>query len=348
MTKKYTIRDIAEMAGVSKGTVDRVIHNRGKVSETALKKVTEILDDIDFKPNLIAKNLKNNKVYHICVLFPDPEKDPYWYACLIGVNNVITELGMFGINIETVFFEPTNTKSFLEANLAIQKTNPDAVLLAPLFFREAVFVIQEYEALGIMVSTFNNNIESEVVKSFIGQDLYKSGRVGAKLLQSTSNEGDLAILHIDEKYKNAVFMQEKEKGFRSFFNELSEFNHNVFTCKLKHKDFENILTSFIKETPKLTGIFVTTSKAYQVADFLVKNNYKKIALVGYDLLNENVAHLKNGTIDFLIHQNPKQQVYFGLKFLVEHFLFEKEIPNQLLLPIDIINSENVTPFMRDQ
>ena len=60
MLKKYTIRDIANLAGVSKGTVDRVLHHRGKVSETALKKVNDILDKIDFKPNLIAKNLKNN------------------------------------------------------------------------------------------------------------------------------------------------------------------------------------------------------------------------------------------------------------------------------------------------
>ena len=38
MNKKYTIKDIAQMAGVSKGTVDRVLHKRGKVSEDALKK----------------------------------------------------------------------------------------------------------------------------------------------------------------------------------------------------------------------------------------------------------------------------------------------------------------------
>lgn len=346
MFKKYTIRDIAEMAGVSKGTVDRVIHKRGKVSEAALKKVNEILNEIDFKPNLIAKNLKNNKVYHICVLLPDPEKDPYWDTCIAGINDVITELGVFGVNIETVFFDPANTKSFLDANLTIQDASPDAVLLVPLFFKEAGIVLQNYGALGIPVSTFNNTIESTAVKSFIGQDLYQSGRVAAKLLHSIIDEGDVAILHIDEKYKNAVFMQEKEKGFKSYFEELPNFNYNVLKCKLKHPDFKSVLTSFLKEHPQLVGIFVTTSKTYQVAEIIQDKRYKKMALVGYDLLNENVSYLKKGTIDFLIHQNPRQQAYFGLKVLVEHFLFEKEIPNQMLLPIDIVNSENVTPFMR--
>ncbi|MFV9552439.1 LacI family DNA-binding transcriptional regulator [Algibacter sp. PT7-4] len=340
MTKKYTIRDIAKMAGVSKGTVDRVIHKRGKVSEKALQKVTEVLEKIDYQPNVIAKNLKNNKIYNIYVLLPDPVKDPYWIPCTKGINNVILELGHFGVNITTTFFDPINPKSFLKANITIQNEMPDAVLLAPLFFKEANIVLAEYERLGIIVSTFNNDIESIGVKSFIGQDLFQSGRVAAKLLHSIGSNGDLAVINIEEQYENAIFMQEKEKGFKSYFSTKQNFNSNILLCNIKYSDFENVLTNFIKENPKLSGIFVTTSKAYLVAEIIKNINHKKINLVGYDLINENIKYLKEEVIDFLIHQNPMQQAYFGLKFLVEHFIFEKEIPNQLLLPLDIINSEN--------
>lgn len=62
MTKKnYTIKDIAKMAGVSKGTVDRVLHKRGKVSESADAKVKRVLNEIDFQPNPIARNLKKEQ-----------------------------------------------------------------------------------------------------------------------------------------------------------------------------------------------------------------------------------------------------------------------------------------------
>lgn len=60
-----------------------------------------------------------------------------------------------------------------------------------------------------------------------------------------------------------------------------------------------------------------------------------------------MAFLKAGTIDFLINQHPKQQTYLGLKLLVEYFLFDKDIPTQLLLPIDIINSENIAHATSD-
>ena len=54
---KIRIKDIAEQAGVSVGTVDRVLHNRPNVSEIARKKVEEVLDSINYKPNMYASAL---------------------------------------------------------------------------------------------------------------------------------------------------------------------------------------------------------------------------------------------------------------------------------------------------
>ena len=48
MGKTYRIKDIAELSGVSTGTVDRILHNRGKVSEEAQKKVEKVLKEIDY------------------------------------------------------------------------------------------------------------------------------------------------------------------------------------------------------------------------------------------------------------------------------------------------------------
>ena len=52
--QNYTIKDIARMAGVSAGTVDRVLHNRGDVSEKSKEKVQKVLDEINYQPNVFA------------------------------------------------------------------------------------------------------------------------------------------------------------------------------------------------------------------------------------------------------------------------------------------------------
>ena len=345
MEKIYTIKDIATLAKVSKGTVDRVLHKRGKVSQVALDKVNAVLDSIDYQPNLIARNLKNSKIYRICVLLPDPKYDPYWQPCAEGITEAKNEFKSFNIAVQIFYFNPKSTSSFLETNEALLKTPPDAVLLVPLFYKEALSVIENYNSLGIISSTFNNQLQSSARKSFVGQDLFQSGRVAARLLDLLIQKGLVVIIHIDEKYKNAVHMQEKEKGFRNYFSELGGDKFEILTCKLKHPQFDNKLTDFLNMNSNLSGIFVTTSKAYQVAEITSKIKDKKIALVGYDLLENNINYLNSGTIDFLIHQNPKRQAYLGITSLIEHFIFDKEIPTEQLLPIDIVTTENAKNYM---
>jgi LacI family transcriptional regulator len=85
-SKSIRIKDIAQLAGVSVGTVDRVLHNRGRVSEDALTKVMGVLDQIDYKPNLIARTLGANKTYRIAALMPDPKQDPYWAYSRSGLT----------------------------------------------------------------------------------------------------------------------------------------------------------------------------------------------------------------------------------------------------------------------
>lgn len=345
MERNYTIKDIAELAKVSKGTVDRVLHKRGKVSQIALDKVNAILNQIEYKPNLIARNLKNTKIYRICVLLPNPKNDSYWQPCIEGIIDAKNEFKSFNIAVETYFFDPTSTSSFLETNEALLKTSPSAILLVPLFYKESLSVIENYNSLGIISSTFNNHLQSSSIKSFVGQDLFQSGKVAARLLDLLLQKGTIVIIHIDENYKNAIHMQEKEKGFRNYFSDLKSQKFEILTCKLKHPQFTVKFNDFLNSNPNLAGIFVTTSKAYQVAEITSTIKDKKIAIVGYDLLETNIEYLNRNAIDFLIHQNPKRQAYLGITNLIEYFIFDKEIPKEILLPIDIINTENAKNYM---
>lgn len=73
MDKEFSnirIVDIAKMAGVSVGTVDRVIHNRGRVSEENRKKVQTILEMVHYQPNLMARSLASKKQYHFVAITP--------------------------------------------------------------------------------------------------------------------------------------------------------------------------------------------------------------------------------------------------------------------------------------
>ncbi len=347
--KKYTIKDIAALAGVSKGTVDRVLHKRGKVSKKALDAINNILKKIDYQPNLIARNLKINKTYHICALIPDPNEDPYWQYCVDGINDAVAEFKPLGVFIQTFYFSPNNPKSFLDVNETILELSPDAVLLTPIFYKETLKILDKYSAINSIISTFNNPINSTLVTGFVGQNLYNSGRVAARLMNMvTPDTSEILIIHFDEILNNALHMQEKEKGFRSYFSDLDSSKYKITTYKIKELDFEEKLFNLIAKTSKVAGVFVTTSKTFKVARTLQKYKATNIKLIGYDLLDKNIHFLNEGIIHFLINQNPKGQTYFSIQNLVDHFLFNKDIPNQKLLSIDIVNSENLSSYITSQ
>ena len=92
MKKNYRIKDIAELSGVSTGTVDRILHKRGKVSTEAREKVEKVLKEIDYHPNLIARSLALKKQYNIIVLTPVVHNGEYWDQLCSGIEAAEKEL----------------------------------------------------------------------------------------------------------------------------------------------------------------------------------------------------------------------------------------------------------------
>src|SRR5688572_7987855 len=106
------IKDIAKLVGVSVGTVDRVIHNRGEVSQESYKKIMAVLEKTGYTPNLIARTLGSNKTYRIAALVPDPQQDEYWALSTAGIDQAIEEWRQYGVHIEPFYFDLYNKESF--------------------------------------------------------------------------------------------------------------------------------------------------------------------------------------------------------------------------------------------
>ena len=70
MKERIRIKDIAIRAGVSVGTVDRVLHDRPNVSKQARTKVEKALKEVNYQPNMYASALAYNKAYTFYCLLP--------------------------------------------------------------------------------------------------------------------------------------------------------------------------------------------------------------------------------------------------------------------------------------
>ncbi len=350
-SKSVRIKDIAQLSGVSVGTVDRVLHNRGKVSEDALKKVLSVLDQIDYKPNVIARTLGSNKTYRIAALVPNPEQDPYWAFSKAGIDQAHAEWLKYGVSVVPYFFNLYDKDSFNAVAEAVAEYHPDGILIAPIFYHESLPYFNRFQELGIPCVLFNTEIEQVGSLSFIGQDLYQSGRVGGELMDLSlqGESGSVAVLHLNEDLGNSVHLGEKERGFREYFEKAKYRRFEVKTLNVYNPPnsmFEDQLAHFLKD-PSIRGIFVSTSKAtYLIAAYLERNKRTDIKLIGYDMLEENIRYMKHGVINFLINQNPKRQAFLGVQHLVSHLILKKNPPDRDLLPLEIISPENIHSYLK--
>ena len=97
-----TIKDLAESTGVSRGTVDRVLHNRGRVAPEVKELVLAKAKQLGYQPNRAGKMLAARKQPHkIGVILPS-EGNPFFADVIRGMNDADEEYEEFGFSIEII------------------------------------------------------------------------------------------------------------------------------------------------------------------------------------------------------------------------------------------------------
>lgn len=92
--KNLTINDIAEELGVSKTTVSRAISGKGRIGAETRKKVLAYIEKHNYRPNVIAKGLAQNKTFNLGLVLPGDYNIvelPFFQNCMIGICKMASD-----------------------------------------------------------------------------------------------------------------------------------------------------------------------------------------------------------------------------------------------------------------
>jgi len=302
---------------------------------------------MEYQPNILASTLASKKTFSFALLFPEPiSPEAYWNKPMIGVRKAFQEIQQYGININIHLFKQSDPQTFkIEAD-QILKDNPEGVVLAPFFSRESKEFILELKKRNIPYIFIDSNIKDSDKISYIGQDSFQSGMLAAKLLDySIPENSSILILHFAKQLDNMNHLVQREKGFYEYFQSVNQNEkRNLIILEIPDPN-DPIATDKIKTTilskPEIKGIFVTNSQVYYLGRILEQFELTGIRVIGHDLINENIAFLKKGIVDFLICQRPEEQGYRAIISLFEYLILKKEVNNENYTSIDIITKENL-------
>ncbi len=339
------IVDVARMAGVSAGTVDRVIHNRGKVSEEKLRKIREVLASVDYQPNLVARSLASCRERRLAVIIPAYREGDYWADVDAGIARAQVGAERFNVRLHRFFFDQYDQATFVRTLMRVRDEHFDGVLLATLFSESVAEYTRELDLLGVPYVFVDSNIPGCNRLAYFGTSSFDAGVVAARLLvDRIPLDADIAvgsIVHRGDGGSNQCRC--REAGFRAYL-EQAGFRGELLAVSLRLDDEacnERTLDDLFAEHPRIAGAVTFNSTCYILANYLRRSGRCDVRLVGYDVIRRNREMLEAGAVTALVAQRPAAQGFHGVMALCDMLVSGSRGPSDNLMPIDIVLKENV-------
>lgn len=337
-----TIQDIAEAAGVSRGTVDRALNDRGRINPEVARHIQDIAKELGYVPR--RKKNGNDKKHIKIGVVTQLSKASFMIQVRKGIEDARRELADRDVEL---ILEECMTVDEIEQLKAIDKLSEQDVLGIAVMPVECNAVRQRINSLveeaDIPVVTFNSDIVGTKRSCFVGLDNKRSGQTAAGLM-GVMTGGKGKVLVITGYFGNSVNSMRVD-GFveeiKTSFQELELVG--VQSSFDEAEEVERIIMNTMGVFPDLVGIIVVSGGQAGIRNAFEKlSPEKRPFVIIYDLTPKNVKALEDGVADFLIDQNGYTQGYRSL-FVLADILQKGQVPLEEHLYTDIIikNKYNV-------
>ena len=348
-TDKITINDIARRTGLSKGTVDRVLHNRGEVSKKSYAKVMEAIQELGYEPNVYASLLAKGGSQLVAVLIPAHEQGSFWELAASGIDKAAKGTATIGIRIEHFEYDQYDIESFRNTCERLLEARPAGVVLAPLFQEETLAFAARLKELEIPYVFIDSKPDSDDYLAYFGMPLYKSGYLCGDLLTGgRENIASVLMVRVKrDRLQQSDPTINRRAGFMDYMLEHSPecTLGNLFINPNDPEGTYGKLDAWFREHPDVHHIVMFNSRIHLIVPWLEDHPDAARRVVGFDNLSANLDALRRGTVTSLIAQHPEEQVRLAVDTLAE-FILRKKSPlrKDNYMHMDILTRYNVEDY----
>ena len=345
MDEKVGVRELARLARVSIGTVDRALNGRKEISEKTRQRILKLAERHGYQPNLAARALSVQR-HPIRIGACIPRHFPVFFDQIR--DGILAEASRFKHLGVEILYRPTDhlgvrEKSVLNSVLAsdlrgLIVTPGDPAALAPLINKA-----EEQHNVRVVCVATDDSLSRR--SSWVAVDPRINGMMAAELLSHFLQPGASAAI-ITGMLKAEDHMR-KVEGFSEAFPKFCPQGRIVQVIEGHDYDeetYQKTLT-FLKGRKKVDGIYVSTAICLPVCRALEETgNAGKIKVIATDLFLEAVPYFENGTISASIYQRPYQQGQIAVRLLVDHIVRGAPLPDRYLINPSVVLRSNLSMF----
>lgn len=322
-----TIKEIAALAGVSRGTVDRVLNNRGAVNPATAQKINEIAKALNYKPNKagLALAAQKKKLKLGVILFSTD--NPFFADVLKGVLEKAEDLAGYNCTV-LVKQIPINVEAQLNAIDELIREKVNGIALAPQNDNRIRARINALYEQDIPVVTLNTDIENSKRIAYVGSNYTKSGATAAGLMRRMTH----GIVHIGiiSGSSNILCHTERIAGFIDTLKPEQNQMHIVTIIETQDDEIESYeqTSHLLKAHPEINALFFAAGGVYGGCRAITSLDLAdKLCVIAFDKAETTEEFLRKGVLSAVICQQPRIQGQKPLELLFA-YLSSGELPEK--------------------
>lgn len=326
---RATIKMIAERAGVSIGTVDRVLHDRPYVKAEVRARVLQVLEELDYRPNRMASALATSGTARRLAVV-QPEWVPYvGEAMAEGVARFREERRDYNVTVDVHSYAPDSTAECLRLLGRAVEDGAQGIALCAFDCEEVRAKLAELAERHIPVVTFNSDIPAGPRLCYVGEDAHHAGRVAGEIAAKFLRPGEPLLL----VYAGPAYAGHKARA-DGFLERLEELGFRREDCRIEatYNDYEKTfaaVSTALEEDPELGYVYMANNSVPACVEAIRRRGRTGgVRVLSHDSGPEIRRFLKEGLVDFTIDQDLAYQNYQSLTLLfqsvAEHKMPERD------------------------
>ncbi len=343
MMTRPTIQDLADAAGVSIATANRVIGGRANVRQSTMQRVKDAAQDIGFYGlGTIDSRIAAAKPKHRFGFVLHQPSRQFYLNLAQALQAAAARTPDCIIDIRIEFLEDLSPQNTAARMLALAETC-DAIGVVAAVHPIVNQAVEALQLQGKPVFALISQIAPTGQVHFVGLDGWKVGRTAAWMFEHVCKQpGKLGVLMGNPRYR---CQEMNESGFRSYFREYA----SDFTILEPRSTFESkavaeeMTENLLREHPDLQGLYVAGGGiSGALAALRTTGNAGTVMLVGYELMDVTREALLDGTMTFVISHPLARLAEEALSGMVRALKVKGGDGNfTSVLPFEIYTRENI-------
>ena len=344
MKKRVGVHEIARLARVSIGTVDRALHGRRGISEATRTKVLRIAEKLGYSPDPAARALavaRSQFRIGVCI----PEEIHFFYDQMRdGIREEARRSAYLGV--EAIHRPVPRLGEGEQKQLAkLLDENIQGLIVVPGSPRVVTPLIDRAESIGIRTICINSDAAESRRSTLVCANPELQGNLAAELLAKfIHGQAEVAVitgmLQTEEHHQ-------KVEGFRARFAEYATSGQNVLVVEAHESETEGYekTKELLSQNPRLRGIYVTTVNCLPVCRAIGEyDRPDEIKLITTDIFPQMVPFFERGIIGASIYQDPYQQGRTAVRVLLDYLVDKVPIREANYLNPGVVLQSNIHQF----